>query len=77
MNAHSPRKATNLSLDANLIQDARDLGVNLSRAAEEGVRKAVAEEKGKRWLDENRAAIESSNAYVRENDLPLARYRQF
>ena len=42
MNALPPRKATNLSLDAALVDAARALDVNLSRAAEEGLRKAVA-----------------------------------
>ncbi|WP_028971017.1 type II toxin-antitoxin system CcdA family antitoxin [Novosphingopyxis baekryungensis] len=77
MNALPPRKATNLSLDAALVDDARALDVNLSRAAEEGLRKAVAAEKGRRWLEENRAAIESSNDYIRKHGLPLAKYRQF
>jgi antitoxin CcdA len=77
MNALPPRKATNLSLDAALVDDARALDVNLSRAAEEGLRKAVAAEKGRRWLEENRAAIDAWNGWVEKNGLPLAQYRQF
>ena len=30
-----------------------------------------------RWLAENKAALESSNAYVETHGLPLARYRTF
>ena len=41
MNAQ-PRKPTNLSLDAALLTEAKALKVNLSRAAEDGVRNAVA-----------------------------------
>ena len=37
------RKSTNLTLDAALLSDAKALHVNLSRAAENGVRLAVAQ----------------------------------
>nr|WP_083903229.1 type II toxin-antitoxin system CcdA family antitoxin [Octadecabacter antarcticus] len=40
MNAQ-PRKSSNLSLDVALLIEAKQLKVNLSRAAEEGVRVAV------------------------------------
>ncbi|WP_281984977.1 type II toxin-antitoxin system CcdA family antitoxin [Thalassorhabdomicrobium marinisediminis] len=72
-----PRKPTNLSLDAALLSEARALKVNLSRAAEEGVRHAVASAKAERWKAENAAALESSNAYVEAHGVPLARFRQF
>jgi antitoxin CcdA len=39
MNAQRPRrrKATNLSLDEKLVAEAKELGVNLSRACEAGL----------------------------------------
>ncbi|CCV04839.1 conserved hypothetical protein [Mesorhizobium metallidurans STM 2683] len=49
----------------------------MSRAAEEGIAKAISAEKTRRWQEENREAIESSNDYVRRNGLPLAKYRLF
>ncbi len=76
MNAQ-PRKPTNLSLDAELLSEAKALKVNLSRAAEEGVRSAVAAAKAQRWKAENAAALESSNAYVEKHGLPLDQFRQF
>lgn len=76
MNAQS-RKPTNLSLDSLLLKEAKKLKVNLSRAAEEGVRAAVATAKAEQWLAENTAALESSNAYVEKHGLPLDRFRQF
>ncbi len=72
-----PRKATNLSLDSHLLAEARSLRVNLSRAAEEGVRSAVAQAKAEQWKSENIAALESSNKYVEEHGLPLDGFRQF
>lgn len=34
MNAHAPRKPTNVSLDSLLLEEARTLGINISRACE-------------------------------------------
>ncbi len=76
MNAHS-RKPTNLSLDGALLAEAKELRVNLSRAAEQGVRTAVAIAKTERWKVENAAALRSSNAYVEKQGLPLDSFRQF
>ncbi|MCB1376964.1 MAG: type II toxin-antitoxin system CcdA family antitoxin [Alphaproteobacteria bacterium] len=72
-----PRKPTNLSLDASLLAEAKALKVNLSRAAEDGVRCAVANAKAAQWKAENAAALQSSNAYVEKHGLPLEMYRQF
>ncbi|TPJ37930.1 post-segregation antitoxin CcdA [Mesorhizobium sp. B2-5-13] len=73
----SQRKSVNTSIDAQLIEDAKALGINISRAAEAGIAKAIAAEKTRRWQEENKEAIESSNAYVERNGLPLAKYRLF
>jgi len=71
------RKPANLTLDAGLLEEARGLGLNLSAAAEQGLRTAVAEAKAARWQVENAAALASSNDWVATNGLPLARHRQF
>ena len=73
----APRRATNLHLETDLVDEARSLGVNLSRAAEAGLRRAVAEEEARRWREENREAMLSCNAWVEEHGLPLAKYRMF
>jgi antitoxin CcdA len=71
------RKAANLSIDEAVLADAKALDINVSRAAETGIAEAVRKEKGRRWLEENREALESSNAWVEKHGLPLAKYRQF
>jgi antitoxin CcdA len=71
------RKATNVSLDADLIEQARALDINISRACERGLVEQIAKTRGQRWLQENVDALASSNEYVERNGLPLARYRQF
>lgn len=75
--APSVRKAANLSIDADLLSEAKALSVNISRAAEVGIAEAVRKEKERLWREENREALESWNAWVEENGLPLAKYRQF
>lgn len=71
------KKPTNLSLDQNLIKEARALGVNLSQAAEGGLREAVSKAKSEAWKLENAEAIKSSNEWVEKHGLPLEKYRQF
>ena len=71
------RTSVNTSIDSQLIKDAKALGINISRAAEAGIAKAIAAEKTRRWQEENKEAIESSNEYVRRNGLPLAKHRPF
>ena len=51
------KKPTNLSLDQELINEARALGVNLSQAAEGGLRAAVSKAKSEQWLQENTEAV--------------------
>ncbi|MEV4609131.1 type II toxin-antitoxin system CcdA family antitoxin [Neorhizobium sp. LMR1-1-1.1] len=71
------RKAANLSLDRTLLAQARELDINLSRAAEDGIAKAVKAERERRWLEENAEAIRVYNEYVEKNGLPLEEYRTF
>lgn len=71
------RRPTNVSLDARLVEDAKALGINVSRASEEGLVREIKAERQRRWLDENKEAIDEYNEWVRNNELPLAKYRQF
>lgn len=71
------RLSVELHLDCDLVREAETLGVTLATAAEDGLRRAVAQAKAEQWKRENAEAIASFNAYVAENGLPLARFRQF
>jgi antitoxin CcdA len=73
----STRRPTNVSLDSAHLAEARELGINISQACERGLVETLAEERARRWLEENREAIESSNEYVRNHGLPLAHLRLF
>ena len=73
----SPRRATNVSLPARLVEEAKELGVPVSKACELGLAAEVKKAREAKWLEENWDAIQSSNAWVEKHGLPLAKYRQF
>lgn len=75
--ASAPKWATNVSLNSDLLEQARALGVNVSRACERGLAEQIAELRDRQWLEENREAIASSNAYVEAHGLPLAKHRPY
>ena len=70
-------RPTNVSLDAKLVDEAKELGLNISRACETGLATQIAEVKMRRWLIDNVSALASSNAYVDAYGLPLAAPRPF
>jgi antitoxin CcdA len=73
----SPKRATNVSLPADLVDEAKRLGVNLSQACEMGLAEQVKMALSEQWKRENKGAIESWNQWIDQNGLPLAKYRQF
>ena len=73
----SARKATNVTIAAGLLDNAKRLGINISKASEEGLSRAVAAKQEAIWLDANQAALDSSNAYVDKHGIPLAQHRNF
>lgn len=78
MQTHSSlKRPANLTLDNELIAEAKSFGVNLSQAAEAGLRVAVAKAKADAWRRENLKALTSSNDWVDAHGLPLDQYRQF
>jgi antitoxin CcdA len=77
MNKMHAKRATNVTLTEALLEEAKALDINVSRAAEQGLAQAIAEKHAERWRVQNKAALESSNAYVEKFGLPLARYRKF
>ena len=70
-------RPTNVSLRTDLLDRAKALGINVSSACERGLELRISETEAQRWLEENRAAIQSSNAYVDAHDLPLAKHRPY
>jgi antitoxin CcdA len=71
------RRATSLTLDSAMLDEAKALGVNISRAAESGIVSELKRAKAEAWKRENRAAIEATNRYIEEFGIPLADLRKF
>ena len=71
------RRATNVTLPEQLVEEARALNVSVSRACEAGLASAVREAADRRWKAENADWINAHRAWVEANELPLERYRLF
>ena len=75
--AGTRKRPTNVSLSPSLVAEARELGVNVSKACERGLEEDVRKARAAAWIEANAEAIEAWNRYVEENGLPLAEYRLF
>jgi antitoxin CcdA len=71
------RRPTNVTLDAQAVDDAKALGLNVSQACERGLLSEIKKAREARWIEENWDAIQSSNAWVEKHGLPFAKYRMF
>jgi antitoxin CcdA len=73
----APRRSTSLTLDRRLLDEARELGVNISRAAEDGVALAIRAARTRRWHEENAAAMDDYNRFIDAHGVPLSEFRKF
>jgi antitoxin CcdA len=71
------RTAIDIQMRTDLLEEAKELGIDVESACEHGLKEEVAKIKADRWYQENREAVDYWNRYVEEHGLPLARYRQF
>ena len=71
------RRSTSVTLSSDLLNEARKLGVNVSRAAEAGLADAIRAARAQAWQRENAAAIDAYNAYIDTHGVPLAEFRKF
>jgi antitoxin CcdA len=58
------RKPTRLSVNSDLLEKARELGVNLATTLEDALALEVHRRQRETWLAENREAIETYNELV-------------
>jgi antitoxin CcdA len=58
------KKSTNVSVNRELLRQAKALNINLSRTLEERLAELIREARRTRWLEENREALEDYNRRV-------------
>lgn len=63
----APKKATNLTLNSDLVEQARARGINLSATLETALAQLVLSAKQEEWVEQNREAIERLNKMVEEH----------
>ena len=63
------KKAVNLTLDTDLIAEAREFGTNLSQVLDGAVREAHREKRWAKWREQNKASIATSNAELERNGM--------
>ena len=71
------RKATNLTLDADVLKRARALGINLSAVLEARLVELISEAERERWRAANREAVEDYNARVARDGAFGDSFRRF
>ena len=69
------KRAVNLFVDIELLDEARRLRINVSETLERRLRTIVRAEQERRWLEENREAIASINTFIERNGLLASRLR--
>jgi antitoxin CcdA len=62
-----PKRAANVSIRVDLLEAARNAGVNLSATLERALAEELASLKRARWREENREAIATYNEFVDEH----------
>lgn len=63
------KRATNVSVRSDLLEAAREAGVNLSATLERALMEELAEARRKKWRQENRNAIAAYNEYVEKHGM--------
>lgn len=71
------RIKVNLTLDAEVAETARALGLNMSRLAEAAIAEATKAESNRLWREETRAANAAYAEEIAREGLPLAAFRSF
>ena len=71
------RRATNLSLSADVLDAAKSLQINVSQVCDKHLRDVVRHEQERRWREEHADFIAVYNATIETEGLPLDEWRTF
>jgi antitoxin CcdA len=73
----SLKKATNLTLNTEVLAEAKKLGINISKACDTFLESLVRQEKERLWKLENAKFISEYNQITDDEGLPLDKWRTF
>jgi antitoxin CcdA len=71
------RRSTKLRVNSDLLEKARELGVDLATTLEEGLAREIQRKQRENWLEENREAIQAYNEHVAKAGVFSAGLRSF
>lgn len=63
----APKKATNLTVNSDLLSQAKALGINVSAILEQSLAEQVRKLKAEAWVRENQSAIQAYNHDVEDH----------
>lgn len=66
-NLSAPKKATNLTVNSDLLSQAKALGINVSAVLEQSLAEQVKKLKAEAWVRENQSAIQAYNRDVEDH----------
>ena len=73
----APKKATNLSLNSDLLKRTRALNINLSATLEQALIDKLKSIEAKKWVKENKNSIQAYNDFVDDNGCFGDEFREF
>lgn len=77
LSRHTAKRATNLSLSADVLDAAKLLKINVSQVCDSHLREVVRREQERRWREEHADFIAAYNATIEAEGLPLDEWRTF
>lgn len=77
MSSQTQKKATNITLSADVLAEAKALNINISQACDRYLREVVRSERERRWRQDHAEFIAAYNQSLAQDGLPLDQYRAF
>jgi antitoxin CcdA len=76
-NSSAPKRATTLTINSDLISQAKTFHINISSVLESALADKVKQAKNEQWLRENIDSISSYNSHVEDNGVFSDELRSF
>ena len=76
-NQAAPKKSANLSINADLLQQAKQLNINLSQTLERHLAEIIRQAQRSQWLAENQGALDEYNRRIEKQGVFSDGLRRF